>query len=119
TTPQIASSYPNVCHLRHDTNLGLSAARNTGIGAASGEIIAFTDADCRADEDWLHYLVGALLGSEFAGVGGPNLLPPEDSAVAAAVMVSPGGPAHVMLTDRQAEHIPGCNMAFYKSALVG
>jgi hypothetical protein len=37
--------------------------------------------------------------------------------VAAAVMVSPGGPAHVMLTDRQAEHIPGCNMAFYKWAL--
>ena len=40
-------------------------------------------------------------------------------AVAAAVMVSPGGPAHVMLTDRQAEHIPGCNMAFYKWALDG
>ena len=32
-------------------------------------------------------------------------------------MVSPGGPAHVMLTDREAEHIPGCNMAFYKWAL--
>jgi GT2 family glycosyltransferase len=32
-------------------------------------------------------------------------------------MVSPGGPAHVMLTDRLAEHIPGCNMAFYKWAL--
>jgi hypothetical protein len=32
-------------------------------------------------------------------------------------MVSPGGPAHVMLTDRQAEHIPGCNMAFFKSVL--
>ena len=32
-------------------------------------------------------------------------------------MVSPGGPAHVMLTDRVAEHIPGCNMAFYKWAL--
>src|SRR6185436_9318866 len=24
---------------------------------------------------------------------------------------------HVMLTDREAEHIPGCNMAFYKWAL--
>jgi len=51
-------------------------------------------------------------------MGGPNLLPPDDSAVAAPVMVSPGGPAHVMLTDRQAEHIPGCNMAFYKWALL-
>ena len=79
--------------------------------------MAFTDSDCRADEDWLYYLVGDLIGSEFAGIGGPNLLPPEDSPVAAAVMASPGGPAHVMLTDRQAEHIPGCNMAFYKRAL--
>ena len=118
STRQIASEFPNIRYIRHESNLGLSTARNTGIAAATGEIIAFTDSDCRADEDWLYYLVGELLENDFAGIGGPNLLPPEDSAVAAAVMVSPGGPAHVMLTDRQAEHIPGCNMAFYRSALV-
>jgi len=110
---------PAIVNIRHEKNFGLSVARNTGIVAATGEIIAFTDADCRADEDWLYYLVGSLAGSGFVGVGGPNLLPPEDSRVAAAVMVSPGGPAHVMLTDREAEHIPGCNMAFYKHALEG
>jgi GT2 family glycosyltransferase len=116
-TRQIAFAHPKVRYFRHEKNLGLSVARNTGIAAATGEIIAFMDSDCRADEDWLYYLVGDLLGSEFAGIGGPNLLPPEDSLVAAAVMASPGGPAHVMLTDRRAEHIPGCNMAFYKWAL--
>ena len=98
-------------------NFGLSVARNTGIAAAAGEIVAFTDSDCRADEDWLHYLVGDLLRSDFTGIGGHNFLPPEDGWVPAAVMASPGGPAHVMLTDRLAEHIPGCNMAFYKWAL--
>ncbi len=110
---------PTFHYFRHEKNLGLSVARNTGITAASGEIVAFTDSDCRADEDWLYYLVGDLIHSEFIGMGGPNLLPPEDSPVAAAVMASPGGPAHVMLTDRLAEHIPGCNMAFYKWALDG
>ena len=118
STRSIAGLYSQVRYLRHEQNLGLSAARNTGITAASGEIVAFTDSDCRADEDWLYYLVGDLLTSENAGIGGPNLLPPEDSRVAAAVMASPGGPAHVMLTDQQAEHLPGCNMAFYKRVLV-
>jgi len=116
-TPQIALQHSGIRYFRHEKNLGLSIARNTGIAAAAGEITAFTDSDCRADEDWLYYLVGDLLDSEFAAIGGPNLLPPEDSVVAAAVMVSPGGPAHVMLSDRQAEHIPGCNMAFYKWVL--
>jgi GT2 family glycosyltransferase len=116
-TPQIALKHAGIRYFRHEKNLGLSTARNTGIAAATGEIVAFTDSDCRADEDWLYYLVSDLLGSEFAAIGGPNLLPPEDSLIAAAVMVSPGGPAHVMLTDRQAEHVPGCNMACYKSVL--
>jgi len=115
-SPQIASLYPSVRYF-YQSHHGLSVARNTGISCATGEIVAFTDADCRADEDWLYYLVGELLENQFAGVGGPNYLPAEDSPVAAAVMVSPGGPAHVMLSDRVAEHIPGCNMAFYKWAL--
>jgi GT2 family glycosyltransferase len=110
---------PKVRYFRHEQNLGLSVARNTGIAAATGEIIAFTDSDCRADEDWLYYLVSDLLSNDFVAIGGPNLLPPEDSLIAAAVMVSPGGPAHVMLTDRQAEHVPGCNMAVYKWVLAG
>jgi GT2 family glycosyltransferase len=116
-TPQIAGQYSAVRCLCQP-HQGLAVARNTGIAAAKGEIVAFTDSDCRPDEDWLHYLVGDLLHSNFAGIGGHNLLPADDSAVAGAVMVSPGGPAHVMLTDRVAEHIPGCNMAFWKWALL-
>lgn len=117
-TADIAAQHPNVRYIKHPTNLGLSVARNTGIAAATGEIVAFTDADCRVDEDWLHYLVGTLVEGAYAGVGGHNLLPPDDSAVAAVVQASPGVPTHVMLTDKIAEHIPGCNMAFWRSALI-
>lgn len=115
--PGALGLFPHLRYIRHAKNAGLSVARNTGIAAATGKIVAFTDSDCRVDEDWLYYLVGELLTREFAAMGGPNFLPRDDSAVGAAVMVSPGGPAHVMLNDRQAEHIPGCNMAFWRWAL--
>src|SRR5579862_2011135 len=85
TTAQIAFLRSDLRFYRHERNLGLSAARNTGLAAAKGDVVAFTDADCRADEDWLYYLVSDLLSGEFVGIGGPNLLPPEDSPVAAAV----------------------------------
>jgi len=115
-TPEIAKRFPEIRTIRQE-NKGLSVARNVGIAAAKGEIVAFTDSDCRADEDWLHFLIGDMLRDNFTGMGGHNFLPPDDSPVAAAVMASPGGPAHVLLTDREAEHVPGCNMAFYKFAL--
>jgi hypothetical protein len=38
--------------------------------------------------------------------------------VADSVANAPGGPIHVLLTDDVAEHIPGCNMSFRKSALM-
>ena len=71
-TRQIAFAHPNVRYFRHEKNLGLSVARNTGIAAATGEIVAFTDADCRADEDWLYYLVGGLLRERVCGHGRPQ-----------------------------------------------
>src|SRR5262249_49294632 len=39
--------------------------------------------------------------------------PDEGSWVADCVGLSPGGPTHVMIDDRTAEHVPGCNMAYY------
>lgn len=115
-TPAIAARYPSIKKIRQK-NMGLSVARNVGIQASSGAIVAFTDSDCRADEDWLYYLVNDLYLNGGAAIGGHNFPPPEDDWVAGCVAASPGAPAHVMLNDRVAEHIPGCNMAFFKSVL--
>ena len=97
---------------------GLSVARNVGLAAASGEIVAYTDADVRVDPDWLNYLVHTLLTADVGGVGGPNVVPEDDPWMAQCVARAPGGPTHVLLDDTVAEHIPGCNMAFRRDALL-
>ena len=114
-TPAIAAQFPRVRYIRQ-TNHGLSHARNTGAAAATGEVFAYTDSDCMADADWLYFLIGTLLSGNYAGVGGPNISPPAQNWVQACVAAAPGGPSHVLLTDTVAEHIPGCNMAWYRWA---
>lgn len=49
---EIVGRYPDVVQLS-ESKEGAYAARNTAIRRARGRVIAFTDADCRADPDWL------------------------------------------------------------------
>ena len=98
-------------------NRGLSAARYLGWQSATGELVAYIDADAWPDPDWLTYLALIFLKADHAAVGGPNIPVADDGETAACVAGSPGGPAHVLLSDSEAEHVPGCNMAFRKSWL--
>jgi GT2 family glycosyltransferase len=99
-------------------NQGLSAARNCGMQAAEGEIIAYIDDDAYPDPHWLTYLADTFSRTEHAGVGGPNIAPPDDGLIAECVANAPGGPVHVLSTDEIAEHIPGCNMAYRRDRLM-
>jgi len=114
-TPAIAEEYG--FRLISTKNRGLSSARNTGLQAATGEIVAYIDDDARPDPHWLTYLASTFVGTTHAGVGGPNFAPPGDGLIAECVANAPGGPVHVLLSDDEAEHIPWCNMAFRKEAL--
>jgi O-antigen biosynthesis protein len=98
-------------------NNGLSQARNLGMAAALGEIVAYIDDDAYPDPHWFTYLALAFMSSDHAGIGGPNIPPPGGGPIAACVSNAPGGPIHVLLSDDVAEHIPGCNMAFRKDRL--
>ena len=98
-------------------NAGLSAARNLGLEAASGEIVAYIDDDAYPDPHWLKYLAITFLTTDCAGAGGPNIPPPGDGKTAACVANAPGGPMHILISDREAEHLPGCNMAFRRDHL--
>jgi GT2 family glycosyltransferase len=114
-TPEIASRYD--VRLLRTSPTGLSAARNVGLEAADGDIVAYVDADARPDPDWLTHLALAFDTDEFVGIGGPNIAPPEDGGFASCVANAPGGPVHVLVGDREADHIPGCNMAFRREGL--
>ncbi len=55
-TGEIAHRYAASCanvRVVDIPNGGLSAARNVGLAEATGEIVAYTDADVRVDPDWL------------------------------------------------------------------
>jgi hypothetical protein len=97
---------------------GLERRPERGLAAAAGAVVAYTDSDCVADPDWLRHLMTAMRDQGVEAVGGPNVPPGSDALVAKCVAASPGGPSHVMLDDRLAEHVPGCNMAFARDRLL-
>ena len=78
-TAEIVSSLP-VQYLL-EKRRGAALARNRGIGASRGEILAFTDADCVVSTGWLRELVEALNDDKVdAVVGEVVAYPPKTPA---------------------------------------
>lgn len=97
---------------------GLAVARNVGFQEARGDLVAYLDSDAYPPPEWPYYLALGMDAPNVAGTGGPNVPPPGDGPGAHQVAAAPGGPAHVLFGDDRAEHIPGCNMAFWKDRLI-
>lgn len=113
---EIAKGFPQVRY-HYQEHAGLSVARNTGARLASGSIIAYTDDDCLAHPDWLLHLSHAFADECVAAAGGPNIPPAPRNRIEHVVAAAPGAPAHVLLDDTEAEHLPGCNLAIRKESL--
>jgi hypothetical protein len=112
----IAAAFPTVRYLRQE-HAGLSAARNLGMKEAGGDILAYTDDDCLVDEDWLMHIAAGFDDPQWVACGGPNIPPAPRNQAEAIVAAAPGAPAHVMLNDAEAEHLPGCNLAIRKAVM--
>jgi O-antigen biosynthesis protein len=117
STADIARRYPQA-RLIEIPHGGLSVARNEGYRQANGRLVAYLDSDAYPTPEWPYYLALGLFSSTVGGVGGPNLPPADDPIGAQQVARAPGGPVHVLLTDDRAEHVPGCNMAFWRDVLI-
>lgn len=113
---EIAKSYPEVRCIDVE-HVGLGAARNLGAKEARGDIFVYLDDDCVVEPDWLRWIVWQFASDPtIACAGGPNLPPLPKSRTMARIAAAPGGPSHVLLNDRHAEHLPGCNLAVTRSA---
>ncbi len=106
----LCGGFAGVRYLRQEAS-GLGVARNAGASVAEGSILAYTDDDCIPETDWLSFLVRAFDDPAVGAAGGPNVAPRPVTAAQACVIAAPGAPAQVLLNDREAEHIPGCNLA--------
>jgi GT2 family glycosyltransferase/exo-beta-1,3-glucanase (GH17 family) len=115
-TAQIAQSFERVKYHRQE-HAGLSVARNLGAQLATGCLLAYTDDDCIAHPDWLLHLSHAFSEDHVVAAGGPNIPPPPRNRIERVVAAAPGAPAHVLLNDTEAEHLPGCNLAIRKDML--
>lgn len=102
---------------------GLSDARNAGLAAATGDVIAFLDDDAVAEPGWLAVLAGGYADLRVVGVGGfaepaweagrPAWFPREfDWVVGCTYLGMPEAAAPV-------RNMVGCNMSFRRELFDG
>jgi len=60
----------NVLVIRQEITHGPAFSRNLGVGATRGSVLAFLDADCVPDEEWLAELLPFFQASSVGAVGG-------------------------------------------------
>jgi glycosyltransferase involved in cell wall biosynthesis len=113
---------PQLKVLANSEQQGLSGARNTGLAAAEGEVVAFLDDDAVAAPDWIERLGAAYADERVLGAGGavhpnwsqgrPTWFPPEFDWVV--------GCTHSGMPQRReaVRNLVGANMSFRRRALV-
>jgi glycosyltransferase involved in cell wall biosynthesis len=121
-TAAICESYTDIKVIRLD-NGGPSRARNVGVEAARGSLVAFTDSDCVVEKGWLKGLEKGFTGPDVAGVGGDQKSPHDETRLGERIqeiLKTLGIVTFYMKTDTimiETAHNPSCNSAYRKGIL--
>ncbi len=124
-TRDIVQRYPVRLLLNERKNV--AAARNLGVKNARGELIAFTDGDCKADPQWLKSLVREMQDApdDVVCFGGPNLIFDTDPVFGRVVgyaqetFLGSGGSAQSKNSTKKhyVSSLPNCNAMYKKAAI--
>ncbi|MBI3550773.1 MAG: glycosyltransferase family 2 protein [Elusimicrobia bacterium] len=120
-----APRLPDAVQVVHEDARGVVPARNRGLIAATGDVVAFLDDDCLAPRGWLKAIEGCFHDDAVVAAGGPvrplwTIPPPR------ALLHSPRARSYLGLLDLGArrkpldperEHLVGGNLAIRRSAL--
>ena len=97
---------------------GKSFALNTGISAALGDIIAFTDDDCLVSSDWVFSMYREFVRNcRIDGIGGRVLLHDQKAMPVAIRTGEERTEVKAELFDPKRIPILGCNMAFRREVI--
>jgi GT2 family glycosyltransferase len=120
-TEAIVGGYPGLKVLR-TSGVGRSEARNLGVKEARGSYIAFTDADCMVNPDWLNELLKGFTSNGVAAAGGIQRSPSDETWFGKKVhqfLSSCGFFTNYMQSFRdirEVTHNASCNVIYLKSA---
>jgi GT2 family glycosyltransferase len=110
--------------VQHEPSLGLSAARNTGLMAASGKYVAFLDDDALPEPNWFERLVSGIEKYNAVGCGGSVKLIVDKSNRYGNILVVRRLLSELVYNQidipklREDQYIVGANMCFRREALI-
>lgn len=114
-TIKLAEKFP-VRIIKHETNRGLAAARNTAIKFARNEYLASLDTDAIADKYWLEHLMVGFENDKIAGTGGRLIEAHTIKAVDIWRSIRLKQ-AHDTFEELEGPFLYGCNTVYRKSIL--
>jgi cellulose synthase/poly-beta-1,6-N-acetylglucosamine synthase-like glycosyltransferase len=124
-TRDIVQRYPVKLLLNERKNV--AAARNLGVKNARGELVAFTDGDCKVDPKWLKTLIYEMQDTpdDVVCFGGPNLIFDTDPVFGRVVgyaqesFLGSGGSAQSKNSTKKhyVGSLPNCNAMYKKTAI--